>query len=164
MEIRSATDRDLKGILEIYNHSILNTTSVYSYEPWTYEMMEEWFNTKVKVGYPVLVSVENLDVCGFASFGSFRNWPAYENSVEHSVHIHPHFRRKGIASKLISLLIEDAKSKGKHVFIGGVDSKNEGSILLHQKLGFEKVAHFKQVGHKFNEWLDLLFFQITLEP
>jgi L-amino acid N-acyltransferase YncA len=59
-------------------------------------------------------------------------------------------------------LIERAQSLGKHVMIAGVDADNFGSIAFHERLGFERVAHFRQVGFKFNRWLDLVFLQRIL--
>lgn len=163
MNIRVATEYDLKDILEIYNHSIINTTAVYSYEPWSFKDIKNWFLTKKESGYAILVAVKEEKVSGFASFGLFRNWPAYKNSVEHSVHIHPDFRRQGLASMLINKIIIEAKLRKMHTLIGGVDANNKGSIQLHLNLGFKEVGHFKQVGYKFDNWLDLKFFQLILD-
>ena len=163
MIVRPAEESDLSAILEIYNHSIVHTTAVYSYQPLPYAYIENWFRQKQEDGFPVLVAVNNAQVAGFASFGQFRNWPAYKNTVEHTVHIHPEFRRQGIASQLILRIIDEAKLRNMHTLIGGVDAENLGSIKFHEKLGFQEVAHFRQVGYKFDKWLDLKFFQLILD-
>jgi phosphinothricin acetyltransferase len=162
MIIRPAEELDLSTILEIYNHSIVHTTAVYSYHPLTYAYIDSWFRQKQEDGFPVIVAVSNAQVVGFASFGQFRNWPAYKRTAEHTVHIHPEFQRLGIASQLILRIIDEAKQRNMHTLIGGVDGANSGSIKLHEKLGFQEVAHFRQVGYKFDKWLDLKFFQLIL--
>jgi L-amino acid N-acyltransferase len=53
---------------------------------------------------------------------------------------------------------------GKHVIIGGIDATNDASIRFHKRLGFERVAHFREVGRKFGRWLDLVFMQRFLDP
>lgn len=85
--IRKATEKDLEAILEIYNHSIIHTTSIYSYTPHTIEMIKKWFDEKLENNCPVFVAEIDNKVAGFAAYGSFRTWPAYKYSVEHSVHV-----------------------------------------------------------------------------
>ena len=160
--IRQATEKDLTGILEIYNDAIVTTTAVYDYQPHTIEMRKKWFEEKVKNNIPVLVAECNNQVAGFASYGPFRAWAAYKYSIEHSVYVRPRFRRQGIAKKLLNELIEAAKQKEIHTIIGGIDAANLISIHLHKQFGFEQIADFKDVGYKFGKWLDLKFYQLIL--
>jgi len=160
--IRQATVSDLQGILDIYNDAILNTTAVYQYQTHTPDMRLEWFNDKVTKGIPVWVAVVDKHIAGFASYGPFRVWQAYKYTVEHSVYVHPDFRRRGIARQLLQVLIDYASTQPIHTIIAGIDTDNTGSILLHQQFGFTETAHFKQVGYKFGKWLDLKFFQLIL--
>ena len=161
--IRQATEKDLQGILEIYNDAIVNTTAVYDYKPHTVEMRMKWFEDKVKNKIPVFVAESSNHVAGFASYGPFRAWAAYKYSIEHSVYVHPHFRRQGIAKKLLHELIAAVKQKEVHTILAGIDADNSSSINLHKQFGFEEIAHFKQVGYKFGKWLDLKFFQLILQ-
>ncbi len=161
--IRLATEKDLAGILEIYNDAIVTTTAVYNYKPHTMEMRKKWFEDKVKSNIPVLVAEGNNQVAGFASYGPFRAWRAYKYSIEHSVYVHPHFRQQGIAKKLLHELIGTAKQKEVHTIIAGIDANNLISIYLHKQFGFEEIAHFKEVGYKFGKWLDLKFYQLILQ-
>lgn len=161
--IRQATEDDLQGILDIYNDAIVNTTAVYQYETHTLPMRVEWFEDKVKKGIPVWVAEVNGYIAGFASYGPFRAWQAYKYTIEHSVYVHPDFRRRGIAKILLQQLIDDVRQKPIHTIIAGIDADNSGSIILHQQFGFEETAHFKQVGYKFGKWLDLKFFQLILQ-
>jgi L-amino acid N-acyltransferase YncA len=162
MHIVDAEERHLPEILEIYNHVIACTTAVYSEEPVTLESRREWWQSRTAMQYPVLVALAGDKVLGFASFGDFRPWPCYRYTVEHSVHVRVDARNRGIGSALVKALFARAVALGKHVMIGGVDAENAASIHLHRKLGFEPVAHLREVGRKFDRWLDLVFLQRSL--
>lgn len=99
---------------------------------------------------------------GFASYGGFRNWPAYKYTVEHAVYIRRQHRGKGIGTALMLHLIEEAKRQQYHVMVGGIDTSNEARIKLHKKIGFTYCGTIKQVGFKFGHWVDLAFYQLVL--
>lgn len=160
--IGRAAKENIPQILEIYNHSIIHTTSVYRDTPHELAWMEEWFQLKRENDFPVLVAKEDSEIAGFASYGQFRSWPGYVHTVEHSIHVHPNHRRKGIASKLLENLLEEARKQNLHAMIGGIDAANAASIELHEKLGFKTVGILPEVGRKFDRWLDLQFMQILL--
>lgn len=98
----------------------------------------------------------------FATYGSFRDWPAYQYTIEHSIYVNPDFRRQGIASKLLLEIIDLAKKNGYKTIVAGIDGDNQGSIDLHKKLGFKYSGKIEKVGYKFDKWLDLDFYQIFL--
>ena len=160
--IRHATENDLLQILEIYNEIILNTTAVYYYEPHTLEMRKEWFEGRMKEGFPVFVAEEDGKVLGMSSIGPFRVPTAYKFSVENTVHVAAAARGKGIGKLLMPPIIDAAKEMKMHAIIAGIDATNEVSLHLHKNFGFEEVAHFKQVGYKFGRWLDLKFLELIL--
>ena len=162
IEIRNAKEADMPQVLEIYNHAILTTTAVYDYVPHTLEMRMQWFKTKQEQGFPVFVAVENNEVIGFSSIGPFRAWAAYKYTVENAVYVKPNQQGKGIGKLLMQPLIDAAKELGLHTIVAGIDADNEISLKLHRHFGFEEVAHFKQVGWKFDKWLDLKFMQLIL--
>jgi len=162
MSIQDARLDDLPGILQIYNEVIANSTAVYYEAPVTLDDRQRWFHDKHKLGYPVLVTRDERGVSGFASFGDFRAWPCYRHTVEHSVHVRADCRGQGIGRALVGAVLEQAAALGKHVMVAGIDADKVASIGLHEKLGFERVAHFKQVGRKFDRWLDLVFLQRIL--
>ena len=158
--IRPACEADLPEILAIYNEVIATSTAVYSLEPSSLQERATWFATRTGAGFPVLVAQVDQGVAGFASFGEFRGaWPAYRFSVEHSVHVRPDMRRRGLGTTLISALFPLAAALGKHVMIGGIDADNDVSLRMHSRLGFERVAHLREVGRKFDRWLDLVLMQ-----
>jgi L-amino acid N-acyltransferase len=160
--IREAGSADIPAITRIFNDAIVNTTAVYFYDPVTEKSRAEWLAAKHEACWPVFVAEKAGDVLGFSTYGPFRPWPAYQYSVEHSVYVHPERRGRGVGKLLVPPLIESAKSKGIHTMIAGIDSSNSASLRLHQHFGFVEVAHFKEVGFKFDRWLDLLFLQLWL--
>ena len=159
MEVRDATEADLPGLLGIYNDVIATSTAIYSYSPVSLDDRREWWRARVALGYPVLIAAEGSDVLGFSTFGDFRAWPGYRFTVEHSVHIRADTRGRGIGQQLVTALFPRAAALGKHVMIAGVDAANTASIRFHERLGFEQVGHLREVGFKFDRWLDLVFMQ-----
>lgn len=160
--IRHATENDLQPILDIYNDAVVNTTAVYDYDPRTMDAQKIWYKAKLDANFPVLVAENDSKVVGFCSYGTFRIWPAYSKTVEWSVYVSPETRGQGIASQLLQALVNEAKAQGYHTIIAGIDATNEGSIALHKKLGFEEAGLLKEVGWKFERWLDLLFMQLKI--
>jgi L-amino acid N-acyltransferase YncA len=164
MELREACEADLPGILEIYNDVIANSTAVYATEAATLDERGSWLAARRERGFPVLVAMEGGTVNGFASFGDWRGaWNGYRFTVEHSVHVRAQARGRGLGRRLVEALLPRAHDLGKHVMIGSIDAANSASIRFHQRLGFETVAHFREVGHKFGRWLDLVFMQRILD-
>ena len=156
-------ERHADAILAIFNDAILTSTALYVYEPRNLAFMESWFLNKRNDGFPIVgLEAENGELMGFASYGAFRAWPAYKYSVEHSVYIAKPHRGKGIGETLMRALIERARQAQVHIMVGGIDAANSGSIAMHQKLGFRHAGTINEAGFKFGRWLDLAFYQLTL--
>jgi L-amino acid N-acyltransferase YncA len=150
-------------ILDILNEAIVHSTALYDYKPRSPENMVTWFKAKDTGRYPVIGAVDDHGrLLGFASYGTFRAWPAYKYSVEHSIYIHKDHRGKGLGLLLMQQLIEAARQQNYHVMIGGLDATNAGSIALHNKLGFVHAGTIRDAGFKFGRWLDLAFYQLIL--
>jgi L-amino acid N-acyltransferase YncA len=162
IEIRDARAEDLGGLLSIYNDVIATSTAVYRDDPATLDDRREWLQARQAQRYPVLVACDATGVVGFASFGEFRSWPGYRFTVEHTVHVRADCRGQGVGSALMRPLIDRAVTLGKHVMIAGVDAENAPSLRFHERFGFERAAHFREVGFKFGRWLDLVFMQRLL--
>jgi L-amino acid N-acyltransferase len=151
------------SILDIFNEAIVNSTALYDYQPRTMANMVEWFACKTTNNFPVIGAVNNNgELLGFASYGTFRQWPAYKYTVEHSVYVHHQHRGQGIGQALLERLIADAITQQYHTLIGGIDMSNQASIGLHEKLGFQHCGTIAQAGFKFDRWLDLGFYQLLL--
>jgi phosphinothricin acetyltransferase len=161
--IECTPDAHAVAVREIFNDAITNTTALYDYQPRSMDTVLQWFGAKARAAYPVLGVVDEGGVlCGFASYGPFRNWPAYKYSIEHSVYVHPAQRRKGVARLLMQRLIERAQAQQYHAMIGGIDADNVSSIALHEQLGFHHSGTIAHAGYKFGRWLDLAFYQLLL--
>ncbi len=161
--IRPATEEDLEAILAIYNDAVLNTTAVYTYRPHTLDMRRQWFREHREAGFPVLVEEEAGAVAGFATYGQFRPWPAYKYSLEHSIYVHPDFRRRHIATRLMQALLDSANAAGYATMIAGIDADNAASIAMHEGFGFTFAGKIVKAGYKFGRWLDLVFYQKLLD-
>ena len=164
VHIRDAGDGDVHGLLAIYNDVIATSTAVFRDAPATLDERREWLRARAAQGYPVLVAADDSGVTGFASFGDFRAWTGYRFTVEHTVHVRADCRGRGIGAALMTPLMARATSLGKHVMVAGVDAHNDASLRFHERLGFVRVAHFREVGFKFGRWLDLVFLQSMLRP
>jgi|SRR5687768_15109829 len=162
MNLREAADPDLPEILAIYNDVIATSTAVFIETPVALDDRREWLRLRNEQGYPVIVAVDETGIAGYGTFGDFRAWPGYRFTVEHSVHVRADRRAHGIGAAIVAELVRRAKAMGKHVMIAGIDADNIASLRLHERLGFERVAHFREVGWKFGRWLDLVFMQRRL--
>ncbi len=152
-----------QAILDILNEAIANSTALYDYQPRSIESMTTWFQTKENGNFPVIGAIsEDGQLLGFASYGTFRAWPAYKYSIEHSVYVHPDHRRQGLGLALMRRLIVIASEQQYHTMIGGIDMTNYDSIALHSQLGFTHAGTIQQAGFKFGCWLDLGFYQLVL--
>jgi phosphinothricin acetyltransferase len=159
LQIRPAGEPDLAPITAIYNEVIASSTAVYSDTPVDVADRRAWWVARTGLGYPVLVADADEGVVGFATFGDFRAWPGYRFSVEHSVHVAAGRRGGGVGRALLEALFPIAAALGKHVMLAGVDGENAASIRFHERLGFEQVGRLRQVGFKFDRYLDLVFLQ-----
>jgi phosphinothricin acetyltransferase len=151
-------------ILAILNEVIATSTALYDYEPRPPESMEGWFRAKDAGRFPVIGAVDvDGRLLGFATYGSFRAWPAYKYTVEHSVYVHRDQRGKGIGRALLERLIAAAREQDLHVLVAGIDVENLASIELHERLGFVHAGTLRHAGFKFGRWLDLAFYQLLLD-
>lgn len=162
--VRPATHADLPAILDIYNDAVLNLTASYAYAPETLEERTAWWEDHVQKGYPVLVA-EDADgrIVGWGSLGVFRGRYGYRFTVEDSVYVAADQRGRGIGRQLLAALIEAARQKGFHALIAGIDSEGEASIRLHEAFGFQRVGRLKEIGCKFDRWLDVVFMEMLLD-
>ncbi|MBL8895978.1 MAG: GNAT family N-acetyltransferase [Planctomycetes bacterium] len=162
VHVADAREADLGAITAIFNAIIATSTAIYREEPFALEERRAWWQERVQRRYPVLVARRGAEVLGFSTFGDFRAAPGYRFTVEHSVHVAPGQRGAGIGERLVRALFPRAKLLGKHMMIAGTDSANAGSIRFHERLGFTRCAHLREVGFKHGRRLDLVFLQRAL--
>lgn len=181
--VRDATEDDLPAILAIYNDAVANTTAIWNEALSDLAGRKAWFDERTGRGFPVLVvEIDQAAdrpgpagtaggagggaarrVAGYATYGPFRPHDGYRHSVEHSIYVDAAFRGRGLGALLLDALVARATAAGLHVMIGGIAADNAVSIRLHEKAGFERSAVLREVGRKFDRWLDLQFMTKILE-
>lgn len=159
--IRSVEISDSSQIANIYNYYVLNTIVTFELTPVSDEEMSERIK-KVIAKYPWFVYEENGRIQGYTYASPWKPRGAYSQSVESTVYLLDNQVRRGIGSKLYSKLIAQLKTQNMHSIMGGIGLPNIASIALHEKFGFKKVAHFNEVGYKFNKWIDVAYWQLII--
>lgn len=161
--IRPARESDLPQILTIFNDLVARSTAVWIDEPVTLDSRARLLAERQACAYPFLVAEASAPagpvVAGYATFGAFRAYAGYRQTVEHTIHVAEAWRGRGIGKALMQPLIDTACASGKHVMVAAITADNTASIRLHEAFGFETVGLMPQVGQKFGRWLDLLLMQ-----
>lgn len=160
--IRDAAPADAGSIAEIVNSLLSSATIEWRDEPYTVDAILEW----MAAHDCVVVAEHECEVVGLAAFGPFRDiakWPGYRFTVENTIHVREDHWGKGVGKALMKNLIEIARKRGNHSIIAAIDSTNDESIRLHERLGFVEVARLPEVGAKFGEWLDLVLLELLLD-
>jgi L-amino acid N-acyltransferase YncA len=159
--IRSATAEDAARICEIYNHYVLYSTITFEEQAVSIDEMRHRIADALS-GLLWLVWDVDREIQGFAYASKWKGRCAYRYSVESTVYVAEGETSRGIGSELYEALIKELRQQNVHVVMGGIALPNEASIALHEKLGFEKVAHFREVGWKFGSWIDVGYWQLFL--
>ena len=164
MIIRKAEISDSDVIASIYNHYIKNTIITFEEK----EVSRDEISGRIKAVFsdnlPWIVAEEENRVTGYAYAARWKTRSAYRFSVESTVYLEPDSVNNGIGSLLYNELLLLLKKPGIHVVIGGISLPNPPSIALHEKFGFVQAAHFKEVGFKFDKWIDVGFWQLKFDP
>lgn len=156
-------DRNGESILAILNDAIATSTALYDYEPRTMDQMRDWFDAKERHEFPVMGLVDDDEhLVGFATYGHFRAYAGYRHTVEHSVYVHREHRGRGYGLRMMSSLMSEAQRRGVHAMVGIIDAQNRASIAMHEKLGFSHRGTLREVGYKFDRWLDVVLYQLIL--
>lgn len=151
------------AIMAIYNKVIAESAAIYTHTPYSPEVMQEWFASRQRNGFPVIGAIDDAGfLMGFASYGLFRTFPGYSQTVEHSVYVHHLHQGKGLGGALLQRVIQSAQAQDLHLMVGVIDADNQTSIALHEKFDFEFAGTLRQAGHKFGEWRDVSFYQLIL--
>lgn len=161
--VRPVAEEDLPGILEIYNDAVLTTTATYDYEPRSLEHRRQWFLERQRDDYPIFVATDGGQrVVGWSALNPYHARVGYRFTAENSVYVAAAQRGRGIGRQLLGPLLIAGQERGLRAVIAAIDADNEASIRLHASFGFEKVGHFKQVGYKFDRWLDVVYMEKIL--
>jgi len=160
--LRLATSADAAEIAEIYNREVLGTTSTFDLVPRSIEAQREWLAAR-SGAFAAIVAVDaSRRVVGFAALSPYKDRAAYTTTVEDSVYVHRDVNGRGIGKLLLTRLIEIARESGFHAVIARIEATGTASRALHASCGFELVGIERQVGRKFNRWLDVAVMQKLL--
>ncbi|MGM9987432.1 MAG: GNAT family N-acetyltransferase [Bacillaceae bacterium] len=162
MIIRIAKQEDIDAITCIYNEAVKHTTATFDTVEKSKEEMIQWSKRYENPLYPLFVAEVGGEVVGYCCLNPFKEKDAYIHTVENSVYIHPLHSGKGIATKLLQVIIKEAITIGHKQMIAVITEGNESSIYLHQKFGFTHGGTLSEVGYKFNRWLSIHYYQLKL--
>ena len=161
--IRPSHDEDIPILAAIYATSVATETASWEYEaPGMAEFARRRSELLAK-GYPYFTAEIDGEVVGYSYASAFRARIGYRFAVEDSVYVLNEMKGRGIGKKLLMTLIDECEKRGYRQMIAVIgDSTNQGSIKLHAACGFEHAALFKDIGYKFDRWLDSVQMQRTL--
>ncbi|MGO8759647.1 MAG: N-acetyltransferase family protein [Terracidiphilus sp.] len=159
--LRNVTPDDALSIAEIYNYYILNSPATFEEVPVTADEMRQRI-VETTQSYPWFVCEEDGRLLGYAYGRKWRDRAAYRHSVEAGVYLHPSAVGKRIGSSLLDALLTELRARQFHCVMGGISLPNEASVALLLKFGFRQVAHFKETGYKFGNWIDVGYWQLML--
>ena len=157
--IRPAKLDDAEQIVAIYNHYVKDTIVTFDTDlKSSFEFRNEMMEVIKKC--PYYVAEKEGQILGYAMATDWKSRCSYKYSVESSIYMDPSHKGKGIGYKLYFKLLKELKNTEIHAVIAGISLPNVVSVELHQKMGFEKIAHFKEVGYKFNRWIDVGYWEL----
>ena len=159
--IRAIETRDVPAVCDIYNYYVKNTFISFEVDPVSPPEMEKRM-LEYTVEYPWLVYEQGGEVIGFAYASKWRNRPSYRFTLEVTIYLDRHHLGQGIGSSLYRELFAQLKALGIHSVIATIAIPNEKSQGLHESLGFKQVAHFKDMGYKLDQWIDVGYWQCML--
>jgi len=159
--IRKASLADASALLEIYNYYVIHTTVTFDEVAVSLSAFTKKIDDILKA-YPFFVFEENNEILGFTYGSKFRPKPAYNYTVESTVYVKHGVHGKKIGTQLYATLIAALKEQKFKSVLGVLTIPNPASIKLHEKFGFTQVAHLKEVGFKFDTWLDVGIFQLKI--
>jgi phosphinothricin acetyltransferase len=161
LSIRDATAADAAQICDIYNHYVRNTVITFEHQPISVPEMQTRIESYAST-YAWLVAEREGQLLGYAYATRWRTRAAYDHTVESTVYVADAARGSGVGRPLYMALLDALRKKSIHAVVGCIALPNPGSVALHEKCGFEKVAHFAEVGRKFDQWVDVGFWQVLL--
>jgi L-amino acid N-acyltransferase YncA len=160
--IRTAAAKDAEAVAWIYNHYVAKTVVTFEEELVAASEISRRIEEVQAASLPWLVAEQDDALVGYAYATRWRARRAYRYSAEVTVYVAPDRGRCGIGSRLYTQLLATLRDCGMHSAMGGIALPNDASVALHEKFGFKKVAHFEQVGFKFNRWIDVGYWQLIL--
>ena len=159
--IRPAEAKDAAAIAGIYNHYVAETIVTFDEKAVTADDIERRIREAREAPYPWFVAELSGEVRGYAHAGAWKGRCAFRHSVESTIYLAHGEEGRGIGSALYERLLASLEAQGVHAVVGGISLPNDASVAFHEKHGFEKVAHFPEIGFKFGRWIDVGYWQRT---
>lgn len=160
--IRPVSLDDAQRICEIYNYFIENTVITFEEKSLSPDLMSERIKA-ISESFPYLVYESQGRLIGYAYAARFRPREAYRYTAELSIYVDNDCQRQGAGSALMEALLEELRRRNFHSATGIIALPNEKSVRLHERFGFIKTGHIKEVGFKFNKWIDVGYWQLPLD-
>ena len=161
MIIRNVKLTDAPSIASIYNYYVENSVITFEEETITFQQMEKRIEN-ISNNYPYLVIEDSNELIGYAYATRWKERSAYKYSAEVSIYLNHNRTGSGAGTMLFSKLLDELKQTQVHSLVGGIALPNDASIKLHEKFGFRKIAQFEQIGFKFNQWIDVGYWQLIV--
>ena len=163
LKIRLATSADAASIAEIYNREVTETTATFDLVPRTVDEQRAWLTDR-SGAFAAIVGADSGTnrLIAFASLSPYKERAAYRTTVENSIYVHRDFGGRGVGRQMLTHLIDVARESGFHSVMARIEASSEASRALHRACGFELVGDEREVGRKFNRWLDIAVMQLLL--
>ena len=161
-QIRPARPADAAAIADIYNHYIRTSTATFDTREKSAADRLQWL-AEHSGPHPVLVAEEDGAVLAWGSLSTWGARCAYQHTVEISMYVREHVTRRGVGPLLAETLLAEARRLGHHAVVSQIVSENEASLKMAARLGFEHVGTLREVGRKFDRWLDVVLMELVLE-
>ena len=162
MRVEPASIEDAEAVRTIYAFHVLNGTASFDTEPPDLAFWQAKIAHILDQGWPFLVAREGGSVLGYAYAAQFRDRPAYTHTCEDSIYVAEDARGRGVGSRLLASLIEEARASGFEQMIAVIGGGEPASVALHAKLSFREAGRMKNVGYKFGRKLDTVYMQLSL--
>lgn len=159
MLIRPASVIDAKNIAQIWNPMIQDTDNTFTSSQKTEAELQSLITQRADLNHGFYVAESDGSILGFATYFPFRSGPGYAHTMEHSVILATAATGKGLGRTLMQRLESHARDNKIHVMIAGISAQNTNAQMFHKAIGYQQVAHIKQVGFKFGSWHDLILMQ-----
>jgi phosphinothricin acetyltransferase len=159
--IRLATPGDAGVINDIQNHYVVSSTATFHTDLVTLDERLSWLKNR-SPSHPVTVAEAEGAIAGWGALEVFRGRRAYRHTAEFSVYVHHEWHRRGIGRAIMADLVARARALQYHALVGGCCSESTAVISMLEAMGFDRVARFREVGRKFDRWLDVVFLELVL--
>lgn len=160
--IRDVAISDTKRIHQIYNKYVKESRATFREQPLSLQETKAQIE-RITKEFPWIVYEEADQVIGYTFADKWKEKTAYRYTVETSIYLDPEHLEKGIGSKLKQAMIEELRKRGFHTVISAISLPNPASIAMCEKFGFKKVGQLREIGYKFDEWVDVGYWQLLLQ-